>query len=53
MHSSFDNRQTNNDDIEVKLEDQVILHVNKFKYLGHTKRLWEVDDNVNNRIQYV
>ena len=51
MHCNFANRQLRGD-LDVKLGDQIIPQVTKFKYLGSIIRQdGEIGDDVNHRIQ--
>ena len=50
-HCNFANRQLRGD-LDVKMEDQIIPQVTKFKCLGSVIRQdGEIDDDVNHRIQ--
>ena len=51
MHSNFTNKQLR-DDLKVRLREDIIPQVTKFKYLGSIIRQdGEIDDDVNHRIQ--
>ena len=51
MHCNFANIQLRGD-LDVKLGNQIIPQVTKFKYLGSVRRQdGEIDDDVNHKIQ--